>query len=182
MGLALMLKKLLIGRAFSAEDGRMTILGKYDVTLYESKAWAFTVQKIYEKLGEKATFEIFYKAGQIAFEQAEKTFKIKISENLMRNFQPIMDFFGWGGFIPIEYVHEGDKLSIIVKLINSPVVEYGKILFGKNSKVCIFFRAILSGVFSMVYKKNVIFEEVACFNKGAEACFFKGRFKNEKRS
>lgn len=176
MGIAIMLKKLLLGRAFSAEDGRMTILGKYDVTLYESKAWAFTVQKIYEKLGEKETFEIFYKAGQIAFKQAEKAFNIKISENLMKSFQPVMEFFGWGKFIPIEFKHERGNFLVLVKLTNSPIVNYAKILFGKNSKVCIFFKAILSGVFSMIYKKRIMFEETACTTTGADACYFKGEF------
>ncbi|MEM5843742.1 MAG: hypothetical protein QW841_00645, partial [Candidatus Aenigmatarchaeota archaeon] len=98
MGIAVMLKKLLLGRAFSAEEGRVTILGRYNVTLVESCGFAYLHQKIFEELGEKKAFKILMEATEIAIENATKAFGLSPSSLNIEKLLPFADFYGLGKF------------------------------------------------------------------------------------
>ena len=56
MVMSTILKKMLIGRAFSTEKGRIKLFGKMDWTLYPSRALAMNLQSIGKRLGEKALY------------------------------------------------------------------------------------------------------------------------------
>ncbi|MCS7105783.1 MAG: hypothetical protein NZ942_00480, partial [Candidatus Aenigmarchaeota archaeon] len=64
MGIAVMLKKLLLGRAFSAENGRVTILGRYNVTLAESCGLAYLIQKVFEITDDKTALKILVEGSK----------------------------------------------------------------------------------------------------------------------
>jgi|Deesub1362B_J571_1020462.scaffolds.fasta_scaffold07740_5 predicted hydrocarbon binding protein len=177
MAIADILKKLLLGRAFVAEDGRMTLLGRYDVCLYESAAFAYLVQMYCRWVGHKKALKIFKESGKIAIKKAQEAFGIKLSISLLKNFHKFMEFYGWGKFEVISFKYGDKEFDVKCKLSNSPIVENGKKLFGKNSNVCLLFIGNLSGVFSSLLGKDVEFVETACYAKGAPYCVFESRVK-----
>ena len=64
MGLAVILKKLLMGRAFTTERGRIKLFGRMNWTLFPSRALALNLQTIGEKLGEDFVYDLGYQAGK----------------------------------------------------------------------------------------------------------------------
>ena len=173
MGIATILKKLLLGRAFSAEEGRITILGKYNVSLMESQGLATLLQLTHEALGEKKFFNIFVKATTISIDSVCRSLGISPSLQNLKKFLPFMDIYGWGKFTVIDRREDRNKLQFIIKLTNSPLTEYARKHFGKRSKVCIIFRSNLYAAFRYITKKPVKVEEINCYCKGAPACTFR---------
>ncbi|MEM7825905.1 MAG: V4R domain-containing protein, partial [Candidatus Aenigmatarchaeota archaeon] len=160
-------------RAFSAEEGRVTILGKYNVSLMESCGLATLLQEIHQIIGEKKFFEIFLKSTKISIELIYRSLGITPSiENLIKSL-PFMDIYGWGKFTLIEQKEERNKMRWIVRVTNSPIVEYAKQHFGKNSNVCILYRSNLYIAFQLVFNKPVKVEETSCYTKGAPYCTFR---------
>jgi len=172
MVLADVLKKLILGRAFKAEGGRIVILGQYNVSMVESNAMSYLIQKMYEELGKEKTFKIIEECGKIATESALKSFNVKPSLQLFKNMLSFMDFYGWGKFEVVKLIEKGDKLITQIKLTNSPLVEYAKQKFGKNSRVCILFLGNFSGALQKLTGKKPRVKEIACYTKGAPYCLF----------
>lgn len=172
MGIAVMLKKLLLGRAFSAENGRVTILGRYNVSMVESGGLAYLIQKLWESVGEEKAFKILVKCSEIAAKNLLKNLGYEPSLSNFEKALPFMDFYGWGKF-SLDHKYEDDKtLKYIIRVTNSPISEYGKQLFGRNSRVCLLIRANLYGGVKLATKTNVTVKENACFCRGSESCIF----------
>jgi len=77
MGLAWILKKLLFGRAFATERGRIKLFGRMDWTLFPSRALALNLQAIGEKLGEEFVYDLGYQAGKDAAKEMVKYMGLK---------------------------------------------------------------------------------------------------------
>ncbi len=60
MGLSWILKKLLAGRVFDAEKGRITLFSRMDWILIPAKALAKNIQMIGEKNGEDFLYKLGY--------------------------------------------------------------------------------------------------------------------------
>ncbi|MEM5834327.1 MAG: hypothetical protein QXQ69_00580 [Candidatus Aenigmatarchaeota archaeon] len=173
MGIAVMLKKLLLGRAFSAEEGRVTILGRYNVTLVESCGFAYLHQKIFEELGEKKAFKILMEATEIAIENATKAFGLVPFFMSIEKLLPLTDFYGLGKFSVIHKEENEKKVVLLIKVENSPLTEYAKQKWGKNSKICKIVEANLIVTAKLIYKKTPKVEEISCYTKGAPYCTFR---------
>ncbi|HDH91371.1 MAG TPA: hypothetical protein ENF38_00290 [Candidatus Aenigmarchaeota archaeon] len=173
MVLAEFLKKLIIGRAFKAEEGRVTLLGKYDVTLFESKSLAFIIQKTFEELGEKKAFDLWLKASEIAIKNAIKAFNLQPSSFALEKIAPMMDFYGLGKFSVESYSEKKGKKIYLLKIENSPLTEYAKQEWGPSSKVCKMIEANLVVALRKAYGKKPKIKETSCYTKGAPYCTFR---------
>ncbi|MFH8132442.1 MAG: hypothetical protein QW321_02445, partial [Candidatus Aenigmatarchaeota archaeon] len=148
MGIAVMLKKLLLGRAFSAEEGRVTILGRYNVSLFESCSLAHLIQKIFETTGDKKAFEILIEVSEVAIGRIKEVFEIK-SFTFVEKLLPLTDFYGIGKFSLIHKEENKRKIVYLIKVENSPLTEYAKKKWGKNSKVCKLIEANILSFFKL---------------------------------
>jgi predicted hydrocarbon binding protein len=172
MGITTILQKLLLGKAFTAENGRVTILGKVYITLIESSSFAYTIQKMFETLGDKKAFEIGLKSAEIAAEKFIRALGVKPSLALEK-LLPFTDFYGLGKLRVIQKTENSKKVIYLIKVENSPIVEYAKEKFGKSSKVCKVIEANITAALKIVYKKIPMVEETACYTKGAPYCVFR---------
>ena len=77
MTLATILKKLLLGKAFTTERGRIKLFGRMDWTLFPSRALALNLQTIGEKLGEDFVYQLGYEAGMDAAKEMVKYMGLK---------------------------------------------------------------------------------------------------------
>lgn len=177
MALAGILKKLLLGRAFSAEEGRLTLLGKFNVCMYEADAFAYTIQKMSEEVGKEKTYKIFREAVKIATAHMVKVLGLKPRLEVIKKVMPFGEFYGWGKF-EIRKFNYNDKIDVQIAIINSPIVEYALKSYGKNSNICTtFYRGVFSGFFSLVTKKKLKIKEESCKCRGAPYCVFSIRGK-----
>jgi hypothetical protein len=176
MAIATFLKKLLLGRAFSAENGRVTILGKYNVTLVESCSFAYFCQKIFETLGEKKAFKILMEATEIAVENAIKSFRLMPSMKI-ETILPLTDIYGLGKFSLVYTDENEERVIYLIKVENSPLTEYAKEKWGKNSKVCKVVEANIIASFKLTHKKVPEVKEISCYTKGAPYCTFRVEIK-----
>ena len=168
------LSKLLLGRAFKLEDGNIVLLGKYYALLYEAKSMAMTMQMLYEEIGEERLFEILKEVGKVAYTQMKKAFGMEVPKQLLGPSIEMMDILGWGKLEVVELKQEKKKVYIKFKILNSPVSRYAKEMYGKKSHSCILFTGIISGVLSVLFKKDITLKEIACVCKGAPYDMFEG--------
>lgn len=174
MAVSDILSKLLLGRAFKAEGGNVVILGKYHVLLYEAKAMAVTMQLLYDELGEKKLFKILKEVGKVAYGQMKEALGFEMPKQLLGPSIEMMDILGWGKLEVVQIKEKKDKTYIKFKIVDSPVSKFGKNLYGKKSHACILFTGIISGVLSVLFKKDVTLKEIACVCKGAPYDMFEG--------
>ncbi len=173
MGIAGILKKLLLGRAFAAENGRITILGSYNVSLLESHGFAVFLQKLYEELKEKKFYKILKEVTTISIKEIYQSLGVTPSVNELEKSLPFMDIYGWGKIALVNKGENKNSMFWLVKVTNSPITEYAKKMFGKKSEVCILYRSNFEAAFELALKKPIKVEEIACFCKGAPACTFR---------
>jgi predicted hydrocarbon binding protein len=176
MAIATFLKKLLLGRAFSAEEGRIVLFNTLEVSMIESKSLVFFLQKVFEKLGDKTAYEILKKSVEITMLTFKNTLKINFSKLLInpKNWLGFMDFYGWGKFELLNVSTQKNIEKYSIKVSNSPFTQYAKQTFGKNSKVCKLIEANLEVSFKILNEKakSIKVEEKACYTKGSPYCIF----------
>lgn len=146
MAISKLLKKMILGRSFNAEDGTITIMGKSKLIMYEARAFSYTVQEIYNIMGERGTYELFHKAGKVAVSEVRSAFgKAPVDRFLSGFLAPLTEMYGWGK-MELNVV-KNDKRSFLgeARVRESPMVEYSKEDFGKNSKIFLFYKGLLSG-------------------------------------
>lgn len=162
----------MVGKAFKAEEGRIKILGSFNAIMYEAEAFACTVQIMSETMGARKTYAIFREAGKIAVANMIKTLGLQPKPQIFMKFLPLSEFYGWGKFEIRKFQIE-NKINIEFAIVNSPIVEYALKRYGRNSKVCNFYRGIVSGFLSVVFKKELDVQEERCMCNGFPHCPFR---------
>lgn len=77
MALAGILKKLVFGRAFTTERGRIKLFTRMDWTLFSSRALALNLQTVRVKLGEQFLYKLGYQAGKDAAKEMVRYMGLK---------------------------------------------------------------------------------------------------------
>lgn len=174
MGLAVTLKKLLIGRAFETEKGRIKLFGKMNWTLVPSRALAKNFQTIAEKNGEKFLYDLGYEAGRDAAEEMIKFMGLvpKGGWATQNAVLALLEFIGFGRtqFVVSKIKKDGQH-HFIFHAFDNPVIEHAKDLFGAKSKACNWFMGVYEahGQMEMGIKNSHIVEN-KCVCKGAPYC------------
>jgi hypothetical protein len=174
MALAWILKKLLFGKAFTTEKGRIKLFGRMDWTLFPSRALALNLQAIGEKLGEEFVYKLGYQAGKDAAEEMVKYMGLKprggwVTQKVVIS---ILDFIGFGrpDFVRAEIKEDGHH-HIIVHVRDNPVIEHGARMFGAKSMVCKWFMGVYAAHGEMELGVNhVKLKENKCIRLGNPYC------------
>ena len=174
MGMATILKKMLIGRAFTTEKGRVKFFGTMDWTLCPSRAFAITLQKIGEDKGREYLNELGRIWCEDAAKEMVKAMHLKpkggwVTQNAII---ALLDFIGWGKmeFIKSEIKKDGHH-HVILHELDNPVITWAARLYGPKSVVCEFF---MGGYGAHGEEelgiKNIKLKENKCVCKGAPYC------------
>lgn len=174
MVIADILSKLLLGRAFTTERGRIKLFGQMDWCLIPSKAIAENFQDIAKKMGKNYLYELGYEAGHSAAKEMIKFMGLKKMGGWVtqKAIIALLDFIGFGKveFIKAEIETSGHH-HVIIHVKDNPVIEHAKKMFGSKSMVCYWFMGVYSAHGYMELGiKNAKLKENKCFCKGAPYC------------
>jgi hypothetical protein len=181
MAMANVLKKMLIGRAFTTEKSRIKMFGIMDWTLYPSRGFAIMLQRMGTRLGEDFVYNLGYTNGKMNGEEMVSAMRLKPSGGwiTLKGMAEILDFTGYGkvDFMKMDMDDEGHH-HIIVRWKNNPTVEEGIKLYGKKSMVCSFFRGLFSGHGEVEFgAKNIKLKEKVCVKEGkTDYCEWESRW------
>ncbi len=180
MPLANILKKLLVGRAFGTERGRIKLFGQMDWTLYPSRAMAINFQQVAEKNGAEFLYKMGYDAGHSAAEEIIKYMHLKPHGGWATQEAVIslLDFIGFGKteFVVAKIKPDGHH-HIVLHVKDNPVIEHARKLFGKKSMVCNWFMGVYAahGEMELGVKHPKIIEK-KCLCKGSPYCEWESRW------
>ncbi len=173
------LKKMLIGRAFSNEDGRIKLYGKMDWMMFPAKALAMNLQSIAEKNGKEYLRQLGREAGKNANEEILKCTgaKPKGGWATQKVFIALLDFIGFGQTVFTKTKQEKDHHHFIMHLKNNPVIEHSIKLYGKKSMVCEWFMGVYEahGELGLGLKKLHIVEN-HCIKDGFPQCEWESKW------
>lgn len=145
MVLSPILKKMLIGRAFTNEHGRIKLYGKMDWMMFPARALAINFQSIAEKNGKEYLRKLGREAGHDAALEIIKCTgaKLKGGWTTQKVIIALLDFIGFGqvDFIKADIEKDGHH-HIIMHSKNNPVIEHGIKLYGKKSMICEWFMGV----------------------------------------
>jgi predicted hydrocarbon binding protein len=163
-------KKILM-RTLKIEHGQPILLNKIPFVMFPARSMAKFVQKIGEDFGEDYVYDLGFKAGKMVAEEfvkklgwIEQAFSKRMS-NLLQMFE-VMGF----GKMTILAWNTKDK-KVLIRLTNHPVISHSVRIFGKNEKICTFYRGIFSA--HVDYELGVEgchFIETQCISKNAKFC------------
>ena len=163
------LKELMLKKAVTIEDNRIKLFHTINYTLYPARALAVVLQLLGEKGGKKYLFELGKTMASDAIDEIYEYFQKvgKFIPDRIKALQPILEISGFAKFDKIEFY----KGKIILKLSSHPVIDFSVELFGKNSVVCEFYRAVFSAFCQKLLKfKKCELNESKCISKGDPYC------------
>lgn len=172
MGMSNFFKKMLLGRAFSADDGTISFLGKFKVVMYESRAFSLTIQEIYKSSNDKKTYELFHEAGRIAVNQVRDALGKMPIERIVTSFLgPLTEVYGWGMVDIKKFKLDEKSLSGEVHVRKSSIVEYSLKDYGKDAKAFLFYKGLLSGMATGIagFRCDAV-ESESVFHHGSGEC------------
>ncbi len=174
MGLSSTLKKMLIGRAFSNEKGRIKLYGKMDWVLIPARALAINFQSIAEDNGKEYLRKLGREAGHDAALEIIKYSGMQIKSGWITQnaVTALLDFIGFGQieFIKADVKKDGHH-HIIIHIKNNPVIEHAVQLFGKKSMVCEWFMGVYEAHGEIEFGiKNAQLVENQCLKNGFPHC------------
>jgi len=180
MGLVWILKKLIWGKAFSTERGRITLFGKMDWTLFPSRALALNLQSIGERLGEDFVYELGYQAGKDAAEEMVKYMGLKPRSGWAAQEAVIslLEFIGFGKpeFVRANISKDGHH-HIILRVRENPVIEHGARMFGSKSVACKWFMGVYAAHGEMeLGVRHARLRENRCVSSGAPYCEWESKW------
>ena len=171
VGIAAILKKLLMGKVFTTERGRIKLFGRTDWTMQPAISLAYVLQQVGEKNGEDFLFKLGYESGKLGAKQIMGATGItlkgdKLSQKLIIE---LLEFIGTGRMeVIILKIEKDGRHRVVIHVKDNPTTEYAAKMYGKKSRVCAFFRGVYSAHGEAEFgAKNVRFEENRCICKGA---------------
>jgi len=173
MALAWVLKKLLFGKAFETERGRIRLFGRMDWTLFPSRALALNLQTIGEKLGEEFVYNLGYEAGRDAAKEMVKYMGLKPKGGwtTQQAVIALLDFIGFGKLEFVIANIKGNHHHIVIHVKDNPVIEHGAMMFGAKSVACKWFMGVYAAHGEAEWGlEHVRLKENKCIRLGAPCC------------
>ncbi len=180
MVLSPVLKKMLIGRAFSNESGRIKLYGKMDWTMFPSRALAINFQSIAEKNGSGYLRRLGKEAGKDANHEILRCTGMKPAGGwaTQKVFIALLDFIGFGQtkFLKTDLEKDGHH-HFKMHLNNNPVIEHAIRIYGKKSMVCEWFMGVYESHAELgLGLKNCRIHENHCMKDGFPQCEWESRW------
>ncbi len=174
------LKKMLIGRAFSNEKGRITLYGKMDWMMYPAKGLAMNFQSIAEKNGPEFLRKLGREAGEDAGIEIVKAsgHQIKPGWTTQKIITALLDFIGFGvlKFTKTDTSKDGHH-HIIMHITHNPVIEHGVKMYGKKSMICEWFMGVYEAHGELELGiKNARLKENHCLKDGFPQCEWESKW------
>ncbi|MBI4440191.1 hypothetical protein HY638_04435 [Candidatus Woesearchaeota archaeon] len=160
-------KDLILRRLLTVQNNRIVLFRKLQYTMYPARAMARTLQHIGNENGEEYLFKLGYEAGADAAEEMIENMHLiqKAFPGKLTAIQLLLEIIGFGK--PLVKVYDIKHQKLITQVVNHPVIENGKNLFGEKSMACSFYRGVYSAhVQRELGIKNAHFEEYKCICKG----------------
>jgi predicted hydrocarbon binding protein len=180
VGLSWILKKLLYGRVFDAERGRITLFGRMDWILIPSRALAMNIQMIGEKNGEDFLYKLGYEGGKQGSAELIKYMGLKPRGGWVtqKAIVSLLEFLGYGKpeFVIAKVKKDGHH-RVVILVRDNPVIEHAARMYGSKSKVCSWFMGIYAAHGEMeLGLRNVQLKENKCLCKGKTHCEWETRW------
>ena len=174
MGLSWILKKLLAGRVFDAEKGRITLFGRMDWILIPARALAKDIQMIGKKNGEDFLYRIGYEGAKEGAMELIKYMGLKPKGGWVtqKAVLSLLEFLGYGRpqFLLAKVAKDGHH-RVVFHVRDNPVVEHAARMYGAKSKVCSWFMGIYAAHGEMeLGLRNARLKENACICRGSSYC------------
>jgi len=174
MVLAGIFKKLLFGRAFTTERGRITLFGRMDWIMLPSRALAKDIQMIGETNGEDFLYKLGYEGAREGAKELIKSMGLKPRSGwaAQKAVLSLLEFLGYGRseFVVSRIAKDGHH-RVVFRVWDNPVIEQAASLYGPRSKVCSWFMGIYAAHGEMeLGLRNVRLKENKCLCRGATHC------------
>jgi hypothetical protein len=174
------LKKMLIGRAFSNEKGRITLYGKMDWMMFPARGLAMNFQSIAEKNGPEYLRKLGREAGRDAGIEIIKAsgHQLKPGWTTQKIITALLDFIGFGilKFTKTDIGKDGHH-HIKMHITHNPVIEHGARLYGKKSMVCEWFMGVYEAHGELELGiKNAKLKENHCLKDGFPQCEWESKW------
>lgn len=174
MGLSWILKKLLAGRVFDAEKGRITLFGRMDWIMIPARALAKDIQMIGEKNGEEFLYKLGYEGAKEGAMELIKYMGLKPKGGWVtqKAVLSLLEFLGYGRpkFLVAKVEKDGHH-RVVFHVRDNPVVEQAARMYGAKSKVCSWFMGIYAAHGEMeLGLRNTRMKENKCICRGARYC------------
>jgi len=180
MEIASILKRMLMGRVFSTERGRIRLFGITDWTMQPAVSLAYVLQQVGEKDGEDFLFKLGYESGKLGAEEIIRATGIKIRRDMISTNLVIelLEFIGTGKMqILTSKIEKDGRHHVVIHVRDNPTTEHASRTYGEKSKVCAFFRGVYSAHGEMEFgAKNLRFKENRCICRGAPYCEWESRW------
>jgi hypothetical protein len=178
--LAGILKKLLIGRAFTAENGKILMFDKMNWSLHSAKSMAIMIQDIGNKFGQEYLFKLGYEAGYDAgLEIIKCTGHTYGSGWAAQNAVIILtEFIGFGQleFIKSDIEKDGHH-HFILHVKDNPVINESVKLYKKKAMACKWFMGVYSAHGEVeLGLKNARLKENKCVRSGSDYCEWESKW------
>ncbi|MBN2102158.1 MAG: hypothetical protein JW716_04775 [Candidatus Aenigmarchaeota archaeon] len=158
------LKKMLMSKSFSTDRSRIRMFGKMDWTLEPSRGMAELIQIPGEKMTQEELFRFGYDNGKIIVDEIKGILLGTEKSITQKAINDLLEFIGMGqiDFIRSETSEDGHH-HIVAHMINNPIIEHAKEMYGEISVICTFLRGLFSAHAEMVLGlKNVHLNELKC--------------------
>lgn len=160
---------LIVRGGLVGNNNQLKLFRKIEFSMYPARAFAITLNDIYEKKG----LDYLIKLGKIMGESAAIMFKNEIDKMkslIKKDYQTIKNIIEISGFGKIEEFIE-DKKKIIIRIKDHSVIAPSKKLFSNKSPACSFYGEIYGAyirIFKNIKKLKIIHTKCGCNN--AEFC------------
>ena len=174
------LKKMLIGRAFKNEKGRIQLYGKMDWMMFPARALAMNFQSIAEKNGPDYLRKLGREAGHDAGKEIVKAAGITPNPGwaTQKVIIALLDFIGFGQltFTKTDIEKDGHH-HMIMHVKNNPVIEHAVKMYGKKCMVCEWFMGVYEAHGELeLGVKNANLKENNCIKNGFPHCEWESKW------
>lgn len=128
----------------STNKNYLEIFKGIEISMYGSKAWAFTIQQLGLKKNKDYIYELGYIMGEDSAKQIQEIFK-KIKYFLPKKIQSITNLIEIMGFGVVEIKKYTPNQEIIIEIKENQSIIYGEELYKENSLVPEFYAGVYSG-------------------------------------
>lgn len=118
------------------------------ISMYGARAWAFTIQQIAAKKGEKYIFDLGYLMGSDSANEIKENFKT-LKSFLSKEVQLVPNLIEATGFGVISIKHYTPKKNVLLEIEANHILDYANKLYGEKSLVCSFYKGVYSGFFDV---------------------------------
>ena len=173
MTLSTILKKMLIGKAFSTERGRIRTFEKIDWVLYPSRGAAQILQEVGTAAGKNFLFDTGRESGASLMTDI-MTVVSTDNADIKKSHESLVEFINFLGFGELQFLDfdaDGKRKRIHFRNANNPITEYGVKMYGSKSMACGFFHGLFTGFLEKELSiKNLRLTEIVCMRKGGNYC------------